>query len=1623
MAFTNPSTSELVGKTRVPQLNGADNFRAWSHGVKLLLGSVKAVHHLNYTVATPIFATAPTPAAPNPDNPPVPIQPGAALLQLVPEDQRNVPGSVLYTRYTAGAPRDILPLLVTAAVAHVHGGTLTLYYNSTDKFEKGFEKYFTDSQLALNVLNSTLSASDQQAVIHIQSAKELYLHLKNKYRVRDIDLAVDLYDQLQTLQFNHDLHSFISHVRDLSARYQDADGNTSDPILLKKLMSKIPDVRYGSDKRNFTGTTLHQFTTHFGEIAQQETPSSEPPILDATVRLNAMRSQAKKGRSLPRKPYQGPRHCNKCFGVGHLSAQCANKVAVCFECGSDKHLSKACPNKRRNEARIYSLLINGDDIYGSECLEENVSASGDVIDADEDEFAAAWKEEMERFNISALRTPNILSSLATEVDELCDVVDDNTVCYDAFFLSHLNSMQPVFADDEFLVQEVATETAAVATNVERGDGVLTSNQDVPMLWGWSSLLSCFDCFRDKEFVSIFSQRTQNSSDRCHCRFGSDCLLALVDSGAGRSNTGNSSILKNIHKIPSIPVTSAFNHTVKLDRAGKLEVMLTNNIGLTVEETLVCEKVDGLILSTRDLAKAGYRVHQNCVERIDILNKNNHLVASAPWESAHGGYILHCTANYTEKQILSKIHVKDHAAPVKAMQRDVQHFRFGHVNKNLLKNIGLNVADCVCMVCTAVKLARKPLGNSVDPETTSQYVPTKVLEKISFDTVGPYPVGAYGTGFTLYLIAVDWISSFVYVHPVLHKPEAGKYAKQFLKLMSSVYTHKPKCVFIDGGSEFVELIDYAHEEGMKIEDSASHVHSQNGKVERQVRSVKEGSRALLAASGMLTDAYRKFWFYAVRHITDIYNVLPRVSGEPSPYEMVYQKKPDLSKFVVFGAPGHAKRETKLKLNTHRRVRYLGVNATGYNCVDIDTQRVINARDAKFYEELVVIQNTTTTPSNTDNILPLQETPRYYFPVQISTSPPDDDMQDADSTTRAIAPETSPPTNEPSIVPAAVPISVSPPAVPLISPPVDNAASTDLIHHATNEANTDIHETQASTPPRHEISEANILSGPRTRQQRALNNYACTEAYAGKVERAVTATPPRSYLSIMERRDAEQWLIAYRLEISNLERVGEMMSVPLPLFPIHIIKIRELFSTKIDPITGKFVYKVRIVARGDLEPAHDDVAVYSPVAGMTALRLFTFLATNFSSSIAQLDVSAAFLYGRLERDIYIALPKGHPDAAKGHVWKTRCALYGLVEAPKLWNNTIHTFLVNFGLFALRSEKCLYVKHSPTGEIVLLVLLYVDDILFVGSSEEMKIFSETISKRFTIKLSTTANTFLNINITRQQQGRDALPTYYLSQTKYTEGLAKRFIVTETKSIHTPMVGKISSPSDDAPIEDTRLYQEYVGALLYVMTTVRPDIAQAVHALTQRTVKPTTHALAQARRVIMYLRTYPHLGLKYCNTDHSHYNIDAYVDASYADQEPGKKSSYGYAVYVNHNIVSYRAKTLSKNVTSSTAAEYLAATEAVKEVLFLRNMLIELQLNPSRKPVVFIDNQPTLRVIRNEGNSDCIRYLDIDLQFTKSQTDLIEFCYVNTECNIADIFTKALLKARFHQLRESLVYTVPQE
>ncbi|GJT23706.1 putative ribonuclease H-like domain-containing protein [Tanacetum coccineum] len=199
----------------------------------------------------------------------------------------------------------------------------------------------------------------------------------------------------------------------------------------------------------------------------------------------------------------------------------------------------------------------------------------------------------------------------------------------------------------------------------------------------------------------------------------------------------------------------------------------------------------------------------------------------------------------------------------------------------------------------------------------------------------------------------------------------------------------------------------------------------------------------------------------------------------------------------------------------------------------------------------------------------------------------------------------------------------------------------------------------------------------------------------------------------------WIEAMQEELLQFKLQEVWTLVDLPNGK-RAIGTKWVFRNKKDERGIMIRNKARLVTQGyTQEEGIDYDEVFAPVARIEAIRLFLAYASFKDFMVYQMDVKSAFLYGKIEEEVYVCQPPGFEDPDfPDRVYKVEKALYGLHQALRAWYETLSTYLLNNGFQRGKIDKTLFIKRHK-GDI-LLVQIYVDDIIFGSTKKDLFILN---------------------------------------------------------------------------------------------------------------------------------------------------------------------------------------------------------------------------------------------------------------------------------------------------------------
>ncbi|GKF56182.1 putative ribonuclease H-like domain-containing protein, partial [Tanacetum coccineum] len=192
-----------------------------------------------------------------------------------------------------------------------------------------------------------------------------------------------------------------------------------------------------------------------------------------------------------------------------------------------------------------------------------------------------------------------------------------------------------------------------------------------------------------------------------------------------------------------------------------------------------------------------------------------------------------------------------------------------------------------------------------------------------------------------------------------------------------------------------------------------------------------------------------------------------------------------------------------------------------------------------------------------------------------------------------------------------------------------------------------------------------------------------------------------------------------------------------------------------------------------------------------------------------------------------------------------------------------------------------------------VYVDDIIFRSTKNSLCVeFEQMMHKKFQMSYMGELTFFLGLQVMQKDGG------IFISQDKYVADILKKFDFVTVKRTSTPIeTNKALLKDDEADDVDVHLYRSMIGSLMY-LTASRPDIMFAICACARFQVTPKVSHLHAVKRIVIYLKGQPKLGLWYPRD--SPFNLEAFSDSDYAGASLDRKSTIGGCQFLSKRLIS---------------------------------------------------------------------------------------------------------------------------
>jgi hypothetical protein len=304
--------------------------------------------------------------------------------------------------------------------------------------------------------------------------------------------------------------------------------------------------------------------------------------------------------------------------------------------------------------------------------------------------------------------------------------------------------------------------------------------------------------------------------------------------------------------------------------------------------------------------------------------------------------------------------------------------------------------------------------------------------------------------------------------------------------------------------------------------------------------------------------------------------------------------------------------------------------------------------------------------------------------------------------------------------------------------------------------------------------------------------------------------------------------------------------------------------------------------------------------------------------------------------------------------------------------------------------------------------------------------------------ARQFLGIEIHRDGTGVS------LSQKAYITTILRRFDMEHSQGISTPMDPNVTldlaEDRGEKELEDIIDYQAVVGSLMYAALATRPDVSYAVAALCRYNSQPFTSHMTAAKRVLQYLKSTADFRLHVNGISNGigigisngigigigngigigiGNSLVGYSDSDWANDSVDRKSQAGHMFLAsNGGAVSWQSRKQGLIAMSTLEAEFIACSEASREAKWLLQLQKDIHGKDLSPLPINCNNQGALALITKGIIKARTKHINVCYHNSRDlhKRQIVNYSYLHTDDNVADIFTKALTKDKHTKFTKAM-------
>ena len=937
----------------------------------------------------------------------------------------------------------------------------------------------------------------------------------------------------------------------------------------------------------------------------------------------------------------------------------------------------------------------------------------------------------------------------------------------------------------------------------------------------------------------------------------------------------------------------------------------------------------------------------------------------------------------------------------------------------------------CVDCAQGKIRRSPIEGT-------DVIPKEVLDIIHTDCF-PLPCESpqrelYGT------IIVDGRTRWCEVVFHRSKSESSHIVKQTIMLWESQHDpRKVRAVRHDGGELREAFNEFCKNRMPPIhnETSPSYVKELNGTSERNY-GVHKANAITLNLQARLPQRFTK---YAIQYSIHVRNRMAHPDDpSTSPFELWYGRKPDLRGLRPYGClvTVWLAKEQRRNFYSPRGAPAVFLGYQGNHLISVynlSAKRIITVKHAQFHEQVFPGLNSHYNDMRIPNF---QGAIDDTHEVAEATSA--DNAVDLMDITNVVDP-TAPTPHEQSQGNLEILNDINPDNNPqkpdniVLTGDQDEDQNKDEDNHELSdyEEDSSIAVSKATLAEMRSWGMNAIVTSRNCKRKRStfndtprkVNRVMDNPKYGqpndtpppNSISMKGIPPPPKNRKEMLQHQFKDYWIEAEKVELNAMERLKVWRLTTKPMGR-RLLRPKWIYTYKVDKNSNSVArFKARLVAMGNTQTRGVDYKdTFSPVVKIQSLRVMIAISLRDDLIIEQTDVDTAYLNADIDIENYMQMPEGYEefdDNNHPYALELTKSLYGLHQSGREWNKHIVKFLISIGFMQATSDPCLFYRKQDSCYI----LLYVDDLIIMAPSRKtIQTVKDELRKTFKIKDMGDAKFALGLQIERVNGG------IYVGQPSYIQTILRMAGMEDCQPKPTPMATNWARDDNSPKLDEFKQLQfrSLLMKLSYLAQQTRPDIIYVVNTLAQYQTDSRENEWKALMHLCRYLKGTWDLGLYFSKDGNSlaclvtnddtflndaTWHPLAYADASFA-QERDRKSRSGHVFLMGGAAISWFCKKQSVVALSSTEAEYYALSEAVKEALWVRQLLSEIGIILNNPLTIHQDNLSTIAIALNPIQRQRVKHMDIKVHFLRDHLEQrdVKLIYCPTKEMVADIFTKAL-------------------